>query len=305
MYSLLGDDGDMRILITGASGMLGTELCEQLAHHELTTPSHDDLDITDATEVRRRVHGHDVVINTAAYTDVDGAEADEATAARVNGDGPRFLAEAARVGGARLVQISTDYVFDGGAAEAYGEDAPLHPASAYGRSKAAGERFVRDTYPEGSIVARTAWLYGRHGRNFADTVLRLASTRPTIDVVDDQRGQPTWARDVAERIRLMLEQHVAPGVYHCTNSGEATWYDFARTLYSECGLDPERVLPTDSSRFARAAKRPNNSVLSHSVWRREGLEPLRDWREALRDAARTGVFDEALAQIRRAQAGLG
>ncbi|WP_437582566.1 dTDP-4-dehydrorhamnose reductase [Paramicrobacterium sp. CJ85] len=295
----------MRILITGAGGMLGTELCEQLSHHDVTAPGHDELDIADASAVRRWASGHDVIINAAAYTDVDGAETDEDAATRVNAEGPRFLAEAAKSHGARLVQISTDYVFDGSASAPYDEDAPLHPASAYGRSKAAGERFVRSIYPEGSIIARTAWLYGRHGRSFPATMLALAATRETIDVVADQCGQPTWARDVAARIRFLLDRRAAPGVYHCTNSGEATWYDFARAVFEECGLDPDRIRPTDSSHFVRPARRPQNSVLGHAAWHRERMSPLQHWREALHDAARTGVFDDALGQTRGAQASLG
>lgn len=286
----------MRILMTGARGMLGSDLRDALSHYPVTAADHRSLDITDATAVRRAVAGHDVVINTAAYTAVDAAESAEDTAYRVNADGPRFLAEAAKAAGARLIQISTDYVFDGAASAPYPEDAPLHPLSAYGRTKAAGERFVRSIYPDGSYIVRTAWLYGRQGSSFARTMLTLARSTQNLDVVDDQRGQPTWTRDLAHQIRTLIEQNAAPGTYHGTNSGTATWYDFARALFNECGLDPERIRPTDGAHFPRPAARPANSVLGHDAWRSERIRPMRPWRDALRDATLTGVFSEYTPQ---------
>ncbi|WP_166980699.1 dTDP-4-dehydrorhamnose reductase [Paramicrobacterium fandaimingii] len=282
----------MRILITGADGMLGTDVRESLVHHELTSANRRTLDVTDAVAVRHAVAGHDVVINAAAFTNVDAAEENEELAYQVNAEGARYLAEACKASGARLVHISTDYVFDGTSSEPYPEDAELHPLSSYGRSKAAGERFVRDTYPEGSIVVRTAWLYGKAGPNFAATMLTLAAQRETVDVVTDQRGQPTWTRDLAHHIRHLLEQNAAPGIYHGTNAGDTTWFEFARAVYAECGLDPDRIRPTDSASFVRAAPRPHNSVLAHGAWRAIRLEPMRPWREALRDAVRSGVFDD-------------
>ncbi|WP_372338093.1 dTDP-4-dehydrorhamnose reductase [Microbacterium sp. MPKO10] len=288
----------MKILITGANGMLGTDLRDCLAHHDVTSADRHTLDVTDAVAVRQAVAGHDVVINAAAFTNVDAAEENEDVAYQVNAEGARFLAEACKSSGARLVQISTDYVFDGASTTPYSEEDELHPLSSYGRSKAAGERFVRDLYPEGSIVVRTAWLYGKAGPNFAATMLTLAGKRETVDVVTDQRGQPTWTRDVANHIRQLLEQNAAPGIYHGTNAGDTTWFEFARAVYDECGLDPDRILPTDSANFVRVAPRPRNSVLGHGAWNTISLDPMRPWRDALHDAVLTGVFDR---QRRRLQ----
>jgi dTDP-4-dehydrorhamnose reductase len=175
------------------------------------------------------------------------------------------------------VHVSTDYVFDGSATSPYPEDAPHAPVSAYGRTKAEGERLVLEGHPEGASIVRTAWLYGAGGPSFPSTMLRLAASHDTVSVVDDQRGQPTWTVDLA-------------GVFHGTGSGETTWHGLARAVFAEAGLDPERVLPTDSSSFVRPAPRPAYSVLGHDGWARVGLAPLRDWRAALSDAAGHGVL---------------
>jgi dTDP-4-dehydrorhamnose reductase len=225
-----------------------------------------------------------VVINAAAWTDVDGAEADEAAATRVNGTGVETLALACAKTGARLIHVSTDYVFAGDATEPYPEDAPINPINAYGRSKLAGERAVLETLPEAGYVVRTAWLYGRHGRNFVTTMLRLANERETVDVVDDQLGQPTWSMDLARRLVELGEIGAPAGVYHGTNSGQSTWYGLAREIFAGAGLDPDRVRPTTSDRFVRPAERPAYSVLGHDRWAAAGLAPLRDWKEALREA---------------------
>jgi dTDP-4-dehydrorhamnose reductase len=183
--------------------------------------------------------------------------------------------------------VSTDYVFAGDATEPYPEDGPINPINAYGRSKLAGERAVLETLPETGYVVRTAWLYGRHGKNFVTTMLRLAQERETLDVVDDQLGQPTWSLDLARRIVELAElgEAGAPaGVYHGTNSGQTTWYGLAREIFAEAGLDAGRVRPTTSDRFVRPAKRPAYSVLGHDRWAAAGLPPLRHWKEALREA---------------------
>jgi len=229
------------------------------------------------------------VINAAAWTDVDGAETAEAQATAVNGHGVANLATACAQAGARLVTISTDYVFDGTATEPYREDAPRNPVSAYGRTKAAGEELVLAQHPSPHIV-RTAWLYGAGGPNFARTMLRLAADRDTVQVVTDQVGQPTWTRDLADGIVRLLDADAAPGVYHGTNAGSASWYDFARAIFEVSGLDPERVQPTDSSAFRRPAPRPAYSVLAHDAWDRAGVAPLRPWRAALEAAAAEGAL---------------
>jgi len=280
----------MRYLITGAAGMLGVDLRAALADREVTALGRADLDVTDAAAVRDAVFGHDTVINAAAYTKVDDAETHEDAAFNVNAVGVEHLAVAARAAGARLVTISTDYVFDGSAREPYAEDAPRHPISAYGRSKAAGEERAISAHPEGTYVVRTAWLYGEHGPNFAATMLRLAGSHPTVEVVTDQLGQPTWTGDLAAQIRLLAESDAPAGIYHGTNSGQCSWFEFTKAIYSELGLDPARVLPTDSGAFVRPAPRPAYSVLGHDRWSAVGLPEMRDWREALHAAVAAGAL---------------
>ncbi|MGO3885779.1 MAG: dTDP-4-dehydrorhamnose reductase [Mycetocola sp.] len=278
-----------RILITGAGGMLGQDLVHVLGDHRLTALSRSELDITDAAAVARAVAGHNIIINAAAYTKVDDAETDEDSAYAVNATGPQVLAEAARQTGARLIQLSTDYVFSGTAHSPYPEDAEREPVSAYGRTKAAGERAAIDAHPDGVAIVRTAWLYGAGGPNFARTMLTLAANRDTVQVVDDQRGQPTWTADLAAQIGRLISVGTPAGIYHGTNAGETTWFGFARAVFEQAGLDADRVLPTTSAAFTRPAPRPAYSVLGHDAWSAIGLEPMRPWREALDDAVRTGA----------------
>lgn len=279
----------MRYLVLGGRGMLAADLVRALDGRDVVAPSRADLDITDAGALADAVAGADVVINAAAYTKVDDAESHEEDAFAVNATGAGNAAAAAAAAGARFVQLSTDYVFDGTATEPYREDAPRNPVSAYGRTKAAGEELVLAQHPSPHLV-RTAWLYGANGPNFARTMLRLAGERDTVQVVTDQVGQPTWTRDLADGIVRLLDADAAPGVYHGTNAGSASWYEFARAIFEVSGLDPERVQPTDSAAFERPAPRPAYSVLAHDAWRRAGVEPLRPWRDALEAAAREGVL---------------
>lgn len=280
----------MKYLITGASGMLGRDLQTALAGHTVTALGRESLDVTDMDAVTAAVEGQDVVINAAAYTKVDDAETNEDEAYAVNAVGARNLAMAASVAGVRLVQVSTDYVFNGRATTPYAENTPLDPISAYGRTKAAGEEFVLAKNAPATYIVRTAWLYGQHGPNFAKTMLRLAATHDTVSVVNDQFGQPTWTSDLAAQILYLLDADAPAGIYHGTNSGETTWFDFARAVFESAGLDPARVLPTDSSAFVRPAPRPAYSVLGHDAWLAARLQPMRPWREALTDAAAEGVF---------------
>jgi dTDP-4-dehydrorhamnose reductase len=282
----------MKYLITGANGMLGRDLQSALEGRDVTALGRAELDVSDLTAVTDAVADHDVVINAAAYTKVDDAEAHEDAAYAVNAVGARNLAHAASVVSAKLVHVSTDYVFNGSATAPYREDTAVDPISAYGRTKAAGEQFVLEENPAGSYIVRTAWLYGAHGPNFAKTMLRLAGSHETVSVVNDQLGQPTWTGDLARQIVLLLDSSAPVGVYHGTNSGIASWYDFARAVFAAGGLDPERVLPTDSSQFVRPAPRPAYSVLGHDAWQRAGLEPMRDWTLALAEAAAAGVLGE-------------
>lgn len=280
----------VRYLIAGASGMLGQDLRIALGGREVTACDRAALDVTDEAAVADAVAGHDVVINASAYTAVDAAESDEETAYAVNALGARNLAAAAGSAGARMVQVSTDYVFDGRAGEPYREDAERDPISAYGRTKAAGERFVQELLPDASLIVRTAWLYGAGGPNFAKTMLTLADTKDTWSVVDDQWGQPTWTADLAAKIVELLDVGAPAGVYHGTSSGATTWFGFARAVLRAAGLDPERITPTDSASFVRPAPRPGYSVLGHDGFARAGIAPIRDWELALQAATDDGVL---------------
>jgi dTDP-4-dehydrorhamnose reductase len=285
-----------RWLVTGAAGMLGRDVLAVLARRpgiEVLATDRDSLDITDLAAVEAAATGCDVILNCAAWTAVDDAETREADAFTVNAVGPAVLARAAGVTGSRLLHISTDYVFAGDATSAYPEDAPMAPRSAYGRTKAAGEWAVRAELPDRSWILRTAWLYGEHGPNFVRTMSRLEASRDTVDVVDDQFGQPTWSKDLAERLVEVAERDAPAGIYHATSSGTASWYDLARAVFERLGADPDRVKRTTSAAFVRPAPRPAWSVLGHDGWSRAGLAPLRSWTEALDEAMATGRVVDA------------
>lgn len=276
-----------RWLVTGAAGMLGRDVRQVLDEHDARVTAADRrlLDITDPAAVADAVAGHDIVINTAAWTDVDGAETDEPAATAINGHAVTGLADACAVAGARLIQLSTDYVLPGDAQTPYAEHAPTGPVNAYGRGKLVGERAVLATLPERGYVVRTAWLYATHGRNFVTTMLRLAAERDTVSVVDDQHGQPTWTRALAEQLVSLGQAAVrggaAAGVYHGTAAGHTTWYGLARAVFTGAGLDPDRVHPTTSDRFPRPARRPAYSVLGHERWAAAGVAGQPAWEEQL------------------------
>lgn len=288
MSPAAGRDG-RRWLVTGAAGMLGTDLLDALSGRTTTALRRADLDVTDAGAVDRAVRGHDVVVNAAAYTAVDAAEEDEASAFAVNAVAAAHLGRACARHGARLVHVSTDYVFDGAATVPYGVDSPVGPRTAYGRTKAAGEWAVRANLGR-AWVLRTAWLYGRAGASFPATMRRLERERETVDVVDDQRGQPTWTRDLARRVVDVVESGAPYGTYHATASGAVTWCGLARKVFELVGADPARVHPTSSAAFPRPAPRPAYSVLDHASWAAAGLPPMRAWDEALADAAGAGLL---------------
>ncbi|MEV5201014.1 dTDP-4-dehydrorhamnose reductase [Streptomyces sp. NPDC053720] len=279
-------------LVTGAAGMLGQDVLARLAGEDVTAVAADRaaLDVADPESVRAAFAKHRpaVVVNCAAWTAVDDAESQEDAALRVNGTGPAVLAEACREHGAVLLQVSTDYVFAGDGVEPYAEDDPTGPRSAYGRTKLAGEQAVLSTLPETGYVVRTAWLYGAGGGNFVRTMIKLEGVKDTLDVVDDQRGQPTWTVDLADRLVRLGQAALAggapAGVYHGTSGGETTWFGFTREIFRLLGTDPERVRPTTSEAFVRPAPRPAFSVLGHDRWAAAGIEPVRDWRAALTEA---------------------
>ncbi|MFF4626844.1 dTDP-4-dehydrorhamnose reductase [Streptomyces griseorubiginosus] len=277
-------------LVTGAGGMLGQDVLARLAQsgERYVALDRKALDLTDADAVSAALEEHRpaVVVNCAAWTAVDDAETREDEALAINGDGPRNLAEACARTGAVLLHVSTDYVFAGDATTPYPEDAPTAPRSAYGRTKLAGEKAVLAN--ERGYVVRTAWLYGTGGPNFVKTMIKLEGVKDTLDVVDDQRGQPTWSADLAgllvELGRGALAGTAPAGVYHGTNSGETTWHGFTQEIFRLLGADPDRVRPTTSEAFVRPAPRPAYSVLGHGRFAEAGIEPLRDWRTALTEA---------------------
>jgi dTDP-4-dehydrorhamnose reductase len=274
-----------RWLVVGAGGQLGTDLMRVLDGQYVIGLTRHELDITDADAVARAVAAvvPSVIVNAAAYTAVDAAETDEAAAFAANASAPAALAVAAANAGAKFVQVSTDYVFAGDATVPYDEAAATDPKSAYGRTKLAGEQAVLDALPDAYVV-RTAWVYGASGPNFVKTMAKLERERETVSVVDDQRGSPTWSRDLARGLVELGSSGAAGGIYHCTNTGETTWFGFTRAIFEELGADPERVVPTTTAAFPRPAPRPAYSVLGNRRWIEAGLDPLPQWRAALHDA---------------------
>jgi dTDP-4-dehydrorhamnose reductase len=279
----------MSWLITGGSGQLGIAVSQELGKLGITFDawSSKDLDITQSSTVSEAIEklSPKVIINCAAWTDVDGAESYEVEASKVNSDGPENLALAAKLSNSKLIHVSTDYVFSGESQSPWKIADVINPQSVYGRTKAQGEGRVLVSYPEGSFVVRTAWLYSPWGKNFAKTMTKMAiKGGGEVRVVNDQVGQPTSALDLANQL-VRLGQSVAPaGIYHGTNSGQATWFEFAQEIFKLASADVSRVTPVPSSEYPRPAKRPSYSVLSHDVWANTSVKPLRDWRIALFDA---------------------
>ncbi len=277
----------MRILIAGNKGQLGFD-CFQLwrDHHALRAADLPELDITRAESVARICDEFqpEIIVNCAAFTKVDACETDKATAWAVNADGPRRLAEYAARTNARLVHISTDYVFDGARPppQPYTEADPPNPVSYYGISKLAGEIAVRETLADHAIL-RTAWLYGINGNNFLRAILRqsVKKDRPALKVVNDQHGALTWSFRLAQQIDALLQQW-RPGTYHATAEGHGTWYDCARCFLQLMGSDCQ-VLPCTTADYPLPAKRPANSILENKIFNELGINRMRDWREDLGD----------------------
>jgi dTDP-4-dehydrorhamnose reductase len=276
----------MTWLITGASGQLGLAMQSELTARDLKflALASKDLDITNLESVNKAFseNSPNVVVNCAAWTDVDGAETNKDLAFAVNASGAKNLALAAKRIGATLVHISTDYVFSGDNDSPWQEDAERNPASVYGLSKRDGEIFIEELYPEGSYIIRTAWLYSPNGKNFAKTMAKLAlSDVQEVKVVNDQFGQPTSANNLAKQIVDLIIAKKSFGVYHGTNSGSATWFDFAQKIFELAGKKKSRVIPVSTVEFPRPAKRPNYSILGHEQWRKSGLAEMPEWKAAL------------------------
>lgn len=273
----------MRTLIVGAKGMLGGMLAVVLADWQPVEWDRDELDITDGAAVRAKLEQlkPEVIINAAGYTAVDQAEAEEEKAFAVNEGGVRHLAHVAFALGATMVHYSTDYVFAGTKQDGYAEADPPGPAvNTYGASKLAGEQALTAVNPRYFLV-RTAWLYGPGGQNFVDTIRRLTKEREEIQVVDDQYGNPTYTKDVAEATRALLEGTYTPGVYHVVNDGQATWYELARRIVAQLHL-PTKVVSIPSSAYPLPARRPRYSILRNTRGPR-----LRPWQTALDEYLRS------------------
>ncbi len=260
--------------------MLGQDLllAAAAAGHDAVGLARGELDITDPAAVRAAVAAHapDAVINSAAWTDVDGAEAAEAQATEVNGQGAGTVAAAAAQAGAFVVHVSSDYVFDGTATEPYAEDAPTAPRSAYGRSKLAGEAAVAAAAPAGHAIARSSWLFGTGGKNFVATMLRLGRERDEVTVVDDQVGCPTFTGHLAPALVEIAERRVA-GILHVAGSGQGSWWDLAREAYDQAGVECH-IRRGTTAELGRPAPRPAFSVLAST---REDVPRLPDWREGV------------------------
>ena len=279
----------MTWFITGGSGQLGIAVSDELGRRGILFRAwgSQDLDISKGPIVRDVVSqlSPAVIINCAAWTDVDGAESNEPQASRVNREGAENIAMAAKHCGAKLIHLSTDYVFSGEGKTPWKVDDRIDPQSAYGRTKAEGESRVLATYPENSSIIRTAWLYSPWGKNFSKTMTRFALNGDgEVGVVNDQTGQPTSAEDLAKQIVELGLSNSPAGIYHGTNSGEATWFEFAQEIFKLAGADINRVVPVSSSEYPRPAKRPAYSVLSHDAWAKTSIKPMRDWRIALEEA---------------------
>ena len=268
----------MKVLIIGATGLLGKALTREWTRDQTLALGSREVDIRDRSQVRDRVNTHrpDWIVLAAAYTDVDGCESNRDLAFAVNCDGPLNVAAAANECGAKLLFLSSDYVFDGSKTEPYEADDPRNPQSVYGRSKAEAE--VRLEHFADCCIARTSWLFGPGGKCFPETILKLAATRPALDVVDDQRGSPTYSFDLARAI-IYLCRKDARGIVHVTNAGDCSWFEFAREIVQMAGLATE-VRPTTSKQMARPAQRPAYSVLSAATLERYGIQ-LPHWGKAV------------------------
>ncbi|MFC4103162.1 dTDP-4-dehydrorhamnose reductase [Paenibacillus xanthanilyticus] len=276
-----------KALVTGAQGQLGQDLVAALTKlgYEVKGCGRAELDITNYEETKAIIYGFrpDVIVHAAAYTKVDQAETDQETAYQVNAYGSRNLAVVAENAGAKLVYVSTDYVFNGQGTEPYDEFQPTMPINVYGRTKLAGEQFAQQFCSKHFIV-RTSWVYGPNGANFVKTMLKLADERDTISVVSDQVGCPTFTHDLVDTICNLVETEKY-GLYHVSNAGHCSWYEFAQAIFELAGK-PVTVEPVGTDQFPRPAKRPSYSVFDHKALAYNGFPPMRHWKDALAEFIR-------------------
>jgi dTDP-4-dehydrorhamnose reductase len=274
-----------RILLIGGTGILGSEVFVQLQknHYEFMAPHSSELDIQEKTELSEYVEQFkpDWIINCAAWTNVDGAEEQWGETLRLNADAVQYLSEVGLKSHCRIVHISTDYVFDGDSDIPYVETDSTHPINAYGESKLQGELKLRVNLEEDSFVIRTSWLYGPSGKNFAKTLIRKALSGESAQVVDDQFGTPTSAIDLANAIVELIKNPSAPGIYHFSNLGESSWFEFAQTIYRLVGVDPELVLSCSTAELNQRTRRPRYSVLSKKKWIQSGVSNILPWQDSL------------------------
>jgi len=269
----------MKTIIIGAQGMLGQELVKVFENYQPICWGRAEIDISNREDVNKKISEArpKLVINSAAYTDVDGAETNRDLAMKVNGYGVGSLAEACKRVGAILIHYSTDYVFDGRKSEGYKEgDQPKSPVNIYGESKLLGEELLQKNTDKYYLI-RTSWLFGKSGKNFIETMLTLARKGETIKVVNNQHGKPTYAIDLAQKTRELVEKNLPYGIYHITNEGSCTWYEFAKEIFKLAKIDV-KVEPVASEEFPTPAKRPTWSILINTK-----LPPSRPWQEAVRE----------------------
>lgn len=282
----------MKVLITGANGQLGQALSHQLgAKHELIGLSRNQLDVTNKEEVQKMITTivPDIIIHAAAFTAVDACEKQPIPSYTINAFGSSNIATIAKQLKARFIYISTDYVFDGSKHGAYEETDTPNPLSVYGRSKWLGEKLVQEIDPDCTII-RTSWLYGHNGQNFVKTILQLAKKQKEIKVVDDQVGSPTYAVDLASFIETLLTKKT--GLYHFSNTGSCSWYDFAKVILEEAGLERTLIKPITTKEYGAAAPRPAYSVLAHKKMTETGINIPRYWREALEEFIRKELSND-------------
>ena len=289
------------ILLLGGTGILGSEVRTQLAakNMKFESPSSADVDIRDLGQLSEYVQMYkpNWIINCAAWTNVDGAEESFGQAKELNEVAVRNIAEIALVNSCSVIHISTDYVFDGLSSAAYDENSPVKPVNKYGESKLLGENVLVSTLPNNSYVIRTSWLYGVSGRNFVKTMAAKALKSEAANVVDDQVGSPTSARDLARAILEIIEKAPDPGIYHYSNSGSCSWFELARSIFSKVGADPALVLPIKTASLNVKATRPHFSLLSKEKWRSANLSVIPEWEDALEE-----LLPEILDELRNSEA---